>query len=156
MSAWRRVAIEKLPECKEQIEAAEDMGELWADLRQALVAAHELKNEDFIARAYDYARWCLAESGSPDIATSAAINFYERLPDYRRVREALHRWLSQEEFDGLRFYFRYGRTEEDYAELAREFAERKERERSGRDKMPVQGQTGYALRRRYGRSRARS
>ena len=80
MSAWRRVAIEKIPRYRRRIEHAENIGMLWVDLWLDFVRAHaDPTDEELIRQIYDYAWWC-ASSPDPDTSTAGALSFYEDLP----------------------------------------------------------------------------
>ena len=122
MSAWRKVAIEKLPEFRESIESAETPGMLWIDLLLKFEDAYrEPADQDLAHRIYEYAGWCLAGSNNQDIQTSAALHFYEHLPTNEKIRRDMANHLTREEFFGLKEIFKYHLTEGEYEELEEEF-----------------------------------
>ena len=76
MSAWRRVAIEKIPRYRMLIEHSESIGMLWVDLWCRFVRAHsDPIDEELIGQIYDYASWCAA-SPDPDTRTAGVLSFY--------------------------------------------------------------------------------
>lgn len=128
MSAWRRVAIAKVPRLRQQIERAERVGMLWVELWLEFVRAHsEPVDEELIGQVYDYAWWC---ANSPDPLTSNAgiLSFYEDLPLDPGVRARMARWLPAEDFTGMGEIFRYHLSSyDDYRAFVQEFYEQRER-----------------------------
>lgn len=107
MSAWRREAIEKLPECRDLIQSAESVSAMWVDLWAEFVHAHdEPINRDFIGRVYDFASWSVNESGSEDASLYAVVGFYEDLPRYPQVRTEMPRWISLPDYHKFREVFK--------------------------------------------------
>ena len=122
MSAWRRVAIEKLPEFREIIEAAETPGMLWIDLLVRFEGAYqEPADQDLAHRVYEYAGWCLTKSKDQDIETAAALSFYEHLPLNKKIRKDMANHLTREVFLGLKEVFKYHLAEGEYEEMEQEF-----------------------------------
>jgi hypothetical protein len=107
MSAWRRVAIEKLSRFRRLIEESESTGMLWVDLRYAFIKAHsDPLDQELIGQVYDYAWWCV-NSPDPDTSTAAALGFYEHLPTEPGVRAQIARWLSAAQFNDMGETFRH-------------------------------------------------
>lgn len=127
MSAWKRVALEKLPEYRLHIDAADSPMALWIELRLKFEEAYRVAtpNKDLIGRFYEYARWCLQSPGKggylSDTGTAVACAFYEDLPQNDAIRRDLPRWLSQDEFAELREVFRYHLSEPEFADFEAEF-----------------------------------
>jgi hypothetical protein len=124
MSAWRRVAIQKIPKQRELIEQSESVGMLWVDLRLRFVDAHrEPADEETILGVYEFAKWtCTA--GGEEMATSTYCHFYESLPKERLVRERLPQYMARRDFLVLAEVFKYHLTPEEHQEFIREFLER--------------------------------
>jgi hypothetical protein len=157
MSAWRRVAIEKVPKLRTLIEQAESVGMLWIDLYLAFEKAHfPPPDETLIAGVYAYASWCLIGAHNDDIATPAIVSFYEHLPVDAEVRKQMHRWLSVEDFEGMKEVFRYHLSEEEHADFVEEFYCRRAGLPPREERKPKRGETGYALRQGRVRKRLRS
>jgi len=58
MSAWRREALQQLPEYRRVIMAAENPMALWIELSGACADACATQGEDLIRRIYAFARTC--------------------------------------------------------------------------------------------------
>jgi hypothetical protein len=127
VEGWRQAAYEIIPTFRRCIDEAEDVGMLWIDL------SAELENPgnepsylgrpldgDAMAGLFRYASWCLS-SGDEKAQNAAIVDFYEMLPVVPRIRRDLHRYLSAEEFLGLKGLFTYGLSEEEHEEFVREF-----------------------------------
>jgi hypothetical protein len=122
MSAWRRIAIDKLPKQKDLIAKSESVGMLWVDLWCVFLAAHkEPVDEATIRGVYEFAKWTYAESRDAEIATSTCCHFYEHLPLERRVRERLPQYMSRQEILVLSEVFKCHLTPDKHHEFMQEF-----------------------------------
>lgn len=127
MSAWKRAALDTLPEYRGIIEAADNPMALWIELQMEFedVYRNAPLNDDLIRRFYDYARWCMQSPGEngylSDAGTAATCAFYEHLPQHPAIRRDLHRWLTQDEFTKLRGVFLYHLSDQKFAEFEAEF-----------------------------------
>ena len=126
MSAWRRQALDSLPECRRIAETAENPMAFWIELSGACVDASARQDEDLIRRFYEYARWCW-KSPSDDVRTAVACAFYEHLPTTPALRRDLPRRIGRAEFAELRDVFRYHLPPDEAAVFDREFLEAKQR-----------------------------
>ena len=123
MSAWRRVATEKLPKQRELIERSESVGMLWVDLWVIFVLAHrEPADEETIRGVYEFAKWTCKESGDDEMATSTCCHFYEHLPTEASVRERFQHFMTREEVLQLSEVFKYHLTADEHREFMREFS----------------------------------
>jgi hypothetical protein len=126
MSAWKRVALERLPEYRRVIDDAESPMALWVELHSHFQEAYQTDaSDDLIRRFYEYARWCRQSPGRDselsDAGTAAVCAFYEHLPRDAAARHDLGRWLTRAEFSDLREVFRYHLSEHEFAEFEAEF-----------------------------------
>lgn len=127
MSAWKRIALEKLPEYRTVIAAAESPMALWIELHLSFENAYRTRprDTDLIRRFYEYASWCKQSPGQgrylSEAGTAAICAFYEHLPQVAEIRRDLSHWLTREEFTELRGVFRYHLTDEEFAEFEAEF-----------------------------------
>lgn len=96
MSAWRRKAIEALPEMKKTVDAAWSPMALWIELRGAFETTVERGDMAMARRIMDFARYCLGARDN-DVATAAALGFIEHLHDAEAVRAALPQLASRQE-----------------------------------------------------------
>ena len=127
MSAWKRIALEKLPEYRGVIDAADNPMALWIELHLKFEDAYraEIPTDDLVRRFFDYARWCRQSPGEgghlSDAGTAAVCAFYEHLPKHAGIRRDLPRWLTRAEFFDLREAFRYHLSEQEFADFEAEF-----------------------------------
>lgn len=127
MSAWKRVALEKLPEYRKLVDAADSPMALWIELHLKFEDAHRLPvpDADLVRRFYEYARWCWQSPGSGDLrsdaGTAVACAFYEHLPQNKAICRDLPRWLTNAEFAELREVFRYHLSEPEFSNFESEF-----------------------------------
>lgn len=117
MSAWRRVALEMLPERRHAFKVADGPMALWNALWDGFCSAYatDPPDDDRIRRTFTYARWCLEDpsrvrDAGHDVATAAVVCFYEDLPTFAPARRDLHRWMEPSEFRGLSVAFTYHLT----------------------------------------------
>jgi hypothetical protein len=125
VSAWKRTALEKLPECRTLIESSDSPMALWIELH---LRFERLNDDDFTRRIFEYARWCVESPGDgghlSDAGTAAVCAFYEHLPQQAAIRRDLSRWLTREEFTNLREAFRYHLSEQEFLEFEKDFLDR--------------------------------
>jgi hypothetical protein len=120
MSAWRREALQKLPECRRIIEAADNPMALWIELRGACDDAYAKQDEDLIRRFYDFARWCW-RSRIDDVVNAVACAFYEHLPTTPVLRRDMPRRFGRAAFKELRDIFCYHLSSDEAAAFEQEF-----------------------------------
>jgi len=144
MSAWRRLALEKWPQYKLEIEMSNDVRDLWIFLNEKFIQAHYVPDPKLISEIYEYADWCLANE---DLAQVTLLDFYESLPDDPKVREDMVHWLRWGDLEWLSRIWQYGRTEKEHTQLMQELTERKREgpKKTRREDKPKPGQIGYAL-----------
>ena len=122
MSAWRREALQRLPECRKVIESADNPMALWIELLGECEVAYRNQVEDLIRRFYDFARWCW-QSPSADVRTAVACAFYEHLPTKPLLRRDMPRRFGRASFTELREVFRYHLSSDEAGAFEREFFE---------------------------------
>jgi len=83
MSAWRRIALERFPERRHEIEERQSIYDLLQLLEHDLRAFYRgERNEPNLAeRVFDFASWCFAPEQSWDLRNAVAVGFYEHLPN---------------------------------------------------------------------------
>src|SRR5687767_4127281 len=122
MSAWRREAIERLPEYRRIAEDAENPMALWIELLSACEEAYAKSDEDLIRRFYEFARWCW-KSPSEEVRTAVACAFYEHLPTKPVMRRDMPRRFGRAAFSELREVFGYHLSPEEAVAFEQEFLE---------------------------------
>lgn len=119
MSAWRRVAIEMLPEFRDDITQADEPMALWVEIGFRFQDAFRKGDEDLVRRYFRYAEWCLdtAKQKPTDASTAAWCAFYEHLPHIAGLAEQLHRFMPRSRFVQVRDAFRYHTSDGQFAHL---------------------------------------
>jgi hypothetical protein len=125
MSAWRRQALDLLPEHREVVEAAESPMALWIELHflfEDTVARGDWKS---VGRFLKLAAWCVSEDSGPlpnDTSTAAAVAFYEHLPEDRTLWKYFPSWFSRREFESLLPVFAYHLDDNELEQLKQSYA----------------------------------
>ena len=116
MSAWRRVALETLPEFRDAIEQAESPMNLWCELFLRFEDAFRADDDDSVRRFFRYAEWCsdTAQLRPTDASTAAWCAFYEHLPRVAGLAEQLHRFLPRQRFQRVQDAFRHHTNEQEF------------------------------------------
>jgi hypothetical protein len=125
MSAWRRQAIEMLPEFEARIASSDSPMSLWIDLAMEFDRAFREHDNALLRRVLRFAGWCVSEhSGSlpNDTSTAAACAFYEHLPANRAYWPHFRQWFFPHEFSRLLPIFKYHLSAEDVAQLEKVYA----------------------------------
>jgi len=119
MSAWRRVALEMLPEYRENIAHAENPMGLWVEIDFYFRDAFEAGDDDLVRRFFRYAERCLdtAKPEATDASTAAWCAFYEHIPRVAGLSEQLHRFMPRNRFVQVRDAFRYHISQEEFDRL---------------------------------------
>jgi hypothetical protein len=121
MSLWRKTAFERLPELRKLLQKEKTAHSFFGGLVDQLSKAYLQKNEDLIRGIYDYAKWCLAaprgKSASDDLLTIVMVSFFEHLPQHEAIRRDIGRWFPKKEIEGMKDFFLYHGTEEQFQEM---------------------------------------
>lgn len=129
MSAWRKKALELLPEYRQLIEKSDNPMALWIDLHIIFENVFQKSNEELTKRFFDFAKWCLEtpKQGEylSDVGTAVAVAFYEHIIMDTDVRDDLHRWLSQSEFLYMESVFTYHLSEAEFETFKAVFLKRR-------------------------------
>ena len=120
MSAWRRKAIEFLPECRRKIEIADSPMALWVDLYLEFEDAVRDGKESLQRRFLKYAAWCISPAAGPsptDASTAAVCAFYESIGGDKAMWRLFRKWFSRREFLDIRETFAYHLSADEYEQL---------------------------------------
>jgi hypothetical protein len=117
MSAWRRQAVERLPEFRAVIESAATPMALWVELVLRFEDAVRLGDEGLVRRFFAYAEWCwdAAPGQATEARTAAVCAFYEHLPLVRGLGDQLHHHLPRQRFLAIQDAFRHHLGEAEFA-----------------------------------------
>lgn len=120
MSAWRRAALESLPELRTLVEAASSPMALWIDLYLRFEGAVTAEDASLVRRVLRYAAWCCSDRSGRlpnDTSTAAACAFYEQLPTRKEFWPSFRTWFTPEQFSRLLPVFAYHLLPEDLEAL---------------------------------------
>jgi hypothetical protein len=79
MSAWRRIAHERFPQLKTEIDKAANPAELWQELKREFDVAYTYDESAKIQVIHDYALWMIETTHSADLAQAAVDGLYRPL-----------------------------------------------------------------------------
>ena len=125
MSAWRRQAIQVLPEFESRIASTDNPMALWIDLAGEFDRAFRAGNDQLLARLLRFAGWCVSDNSGPlpnDTSTAAACAFYEHLPANRDYWPHFRKWFFPHEFARLLPIFKYHLSADEVAQLEKVYA----------------------------------
>lgn len=144
MSAWRRKAIELLPEYRQLVEVADTPMFLWTELESVFSRASEQEDISTLSKIFDYAQWCWKESRYDDTINGALIGFYENIPSRKEDWWTVPRFIQSADFNRLEQVFRYFLTDEQFTSFHDYYNE--ERRRHERDALKKQKNANKTLR----------
>lgn len=117
MSAWRKKAMDCLPERKKEFEDPDtSIYDVFIELMPFVVEAHRQKDKDRLERIYGFAEWCFRQK-QKDLWNAAGVAFYEHLGDYPETLSGMVQWVKKEIYKGIRELLKRRISERDLAEL---------------------------------------
>jgi len=123
---WRTEAFKRFPEFHNRFEDADNPYLLWFQLRDAFAEAYEEpRNEGLIKRIYEYGDWCCSqprgETAEDDLATCAAVCFFEHIPEIPKALDDMPRWFTRADVLKMKKLLSYQVGEEGYAKVVARF-----------------------------------
>ena len=127
MSAWRRAALEAVPDLgwRHRIEKARSLTYAWIELWLAFLEAYEEpKHDDWIAGIYRFAKWCL-DSKDARVKEAVWLSFFEHLGSFAiekgsrsdEVVRDMARHISVRQFESVKGALAYFITPKQLEEL---------------------------------------
>jgi hypothetical protein len=101
MSAWRRKALEALPEEKSVIEEASSPMALWIELHYIFEKLVNEGKESEVRKLLNYAAWCLSPKSGKlpnDTSTAVVCAFYEDIGKNKKMWPYFKEWFFPHEF----------------------------------------------------------
>jgi hypothetical protein len=138
MSQWRRVAIEMMPQLKQDIEQAQTPEDLWDLLAQYTdIAYAEPKDEELLTKIFGYAHWCLQTPIDEPLFYAVTRDFYGLIVRDKVRRKDMPFRITKADFQTLRDEHWVWLLDDEVLErVEKEFWEAKDRwlrKRGGRD-----------------------
>lgn len=99
---WGKEAFDRFPELIGRFNDVDSPYLLWFELTHAFKEAYNApRNDDLIARIYDFAKWCCSQSpgttAEDDLGTCVCVCFFEHIPESPGALEDMPRWFSHSE-----------------------------------------------------------
>ena len=109
---WGKEAFKRFPELIDRFDFVDSPYELWFELRDAFEEAYrDPRNEDLIARIYDYANWCGSQpegkTAKDDLGTCVCVCICEKIPELPTAVEDMPRWFSRSDVLLMKQTFSY-------------------------------------------------
>ena len=119
---WGEEAFKRFPDLIDRFDSVDSPGELWIELRLAFDEAYkEPRNEDLIARIYQYAEWCCTQpsgtSAEDDLGSIVCATLYEDIPTIPAALADMPRWFSRADVILMKETFSYMVGEEGYMRI---------------------------------------
>jgi len=119
---WGKVAFERFPDLIDRFDFVDSPYALWIELRLAFEDAYKNpRNQDLIARIYDYANWCCSQpegkTAEDDLGTCVCACFYEDIPTIPEALEDMPQWFSLDDVLLMKQTFSYMVGEEGFQRI---------------------------------------
>lgn len=127
MSAWRRKALELLPELRLRIESSNSPGELWDGLHSIFEESIKSNNEKMTSSIIKYLTWCTSEeAGDVSNETHQAVycGFLEDITQNRKHFPLFKNWFNTVQFEEYKGSFQYTLSEKEFEMLENDFYEK--------------------------------
>lgn len=126
MSAWRRRAIETLPDMRREFEDPEmTIYQVLFEMLARVENEADRKDEKEPERIFDYALWCHTNRDR-EITNAVGVAFYEHLADEPHLRDMIVHRLPPNVFEDCRSLFELRLTPPEFKELCERYARRDE------------------------------
>jgi hypothetical protein len=121
VSTWKRIAIENIPELRDEIQNANNPHSISFELQWLFEKSVTEKNFTVADRIMKFIKWSISNaSGSfpNDIQTAAVVGLLEPLSGKPEMSKSLPRWFSLKEIQDYKWNFLYWlKSEERYQEF---------------------------------------
>ena len=124
MSAWRKIAIECLPEQKQYFE--DPNTSIYTVFNEILLATRQAHKSNDIAQLkkfYDFAEWCLNQKDK-DLWNAAGVSFYEHLGQQPESLKAMPDWVKPEIYKSVKGLLELFISKEDMERLDNSYRNR--------------------------------
>lgn len=103
MAMWKRVAIERFPELRVEIQELDSIGAFWVELTLQFGRAYRRTpwDDSMISRIYSFADWCVHAPRNRDAGrdplSMVVCSFFEDIWHTPEARKDIPRWLTYDE-----------------------------------------------------------
>lgn len=128
---WGKEAFQRFPDLIDRFDFVDSPHALWFELTHAFEQAYKPpRNEDLIARIYDYAEWCCLQpqrtTAEDDLGSCVCVCFYEHIPECAEALEDMPRWFSRSDVLLMKDTFSYMVGESGFQRILQAYERRKE------------------------------
>ena len=125
MSAWRRKALEFLPQFRNAIESSDSPGMLWVEISNEF-RDHAIEREDqeFIEGTLKYLSWSTSSAAGESSQQSALCGFLEDITYNKKHWILFKDWFDKPQFERYKGSFQYALSENEFAQLEDLFYDR--------------------------------
>lgn len=121
-ATWDIEAIQRFPDLVDRFEGITSVYALWNELTDIFKEAYrQPKNDDLIARIYDYANWCCSQpegtTAQEDLGTCVCTCFYEEIPTCAEAIKDMPRWFSHSDVLIMKPIFSYMVGEQGFQQI---------------------------------------
>ena len=120
MSAWRRKALELIPELRPVIEKAESPTALWIELFCHFTNTAANADDAALRPILMYAFWCVSPAAGAlpsDTSTAVWCGFFENLGNRKDLWGRFRSWFSPAQFEQISPAFMYFLSDEEMKEV---------------------------------------
>lgn len=131
---WGKEAFNRFPELIEHFDDVDNPYLLWLELTHAFKEAYKApRNEDLIARIYDFAHWCCSQpkgaTAEDDLGTCVCVCFYEHIPQSREAVADMPRWFSRSDVVTMKDIFSYRVGDEGFQCILRAYERQNQKQK---------------------------
>ena len=124
---WRELALHHLPWCRETIASASSHVDMWWSFKELVstIGTPESPTRVEAESLFNYAWWCVADSGDEGLAVAVETFFYEDLAFHDDLKPHVPVFITPRQFERLEHSFRYMLDDDEFAAFrSRYYAER--------------------------------
>lgn len=117
MSAWRRKALEYLPQFRKEIDKSDSASSLWVEILDKFCQAVETEDEEFIQGTLKYLVWSFSDEAGMESQQAVNCGFLEDIANNKKLWKCFSKWFSTAQFGQYKGSFQYALSNEDFSKL---------------------------------------
>ncbi len=124
MSAWKRKAIEFLPGLRSEIQEANSVSDLWAEISSGFDQAVKSENREFIDSTLKYLVWSAGSESGEAAKQAVFCGFLEDIACRKDNWKYFNSWFTKQEYEKYKGSFAYALSEKEFKKLNDAFYEK--------------------------------
>ena len=121
MSAWRRKALEFLPQFRIEIDKSNSVTYLWVMISGEFTSAVGRSDQAFIDGTLKYLIWSLSEESGDESKQAVCCGFLEDIASNKKFWKYFSNWFTRKQFEQYKDSFLYALSDKQFEELENEF-----------------------------------